>query len=214
MSGWPCRSCRNACCGVFRVFVTPFDLVRIMDGLEVPWQSVCRPVQVDRRTAADGAQAFSLGEEELFLLALHRRATGCRFLLRFDGLQRCGIHSLRPMTCRCFPFEQRGKVAARIGRSPAMTGQGGISRAPRLTKVAHAFCPPTWLPDGEVGRRLEIDLARRSQEAMLTAALLESWHEDGLPAMIAAGIPVEAFGERLECFLAFVLARVRSISSA
>jgi Fe-S-cluster containining protein len=212
-SDWPCRWCRGACCGAFRVFLTPFDLARIMDGLQIPWSSVVRLVQVDRRTIGSRALAFSLGEEEFFLMALHRRASGCRFLLRFDGLQRCGIHAFRPLACRCFPFEQRRQGAVRRRMTPAAAAQNNNSRSRKLTKVPHAPCPPGWLPEGDAFRRLESDVARRAQETLLTEAILESWHEDGLQTMIAAGIPVEAFAERLECFLAFALARVRDIST-
>ena len=179
----PCFSCTVSCCRAFRIYMTPTDLHRISRGLGVPASDFCLPVQCSGETRDHAHLAFSLGEEERFLLALHRRASGCVFLMKVGDHRRCGIHGVRPLVCRSYPLAwNRG----------------------RTCMAQQALCPQPWPTSSAVEAEWAALHQQREQESFQYQALLDTWHEEGLPALRATGLPTRAFRARFGFFLDFL----------
>ncbi|MBF0502602.1 MAG: YkgJ family cysteine cluster protein [Candidatus Riflebacteria bacterium] len=179
----PCTECTANCCGEFRIFITPFDLLRLSKALNVPAGKICLPVQLCLENADHRPSSFSLGEEERFLLALRRRSDRCLFQMNVGGMRRCGVHAFRPLVCRSYPFIFDGR---------------------RLRTVRQFVCPTEWTLTPE--ERVEsISIGKRmSAENMQYEALLETWHEVELPRINREGIASRAFRERFHRYLIFL----------
>jgi|GEM_PF-618329 len=126
----PCENCHAGCCRAFVVPLTGADILRIERGLNLTfWDFACRWADPEGQIARQHAPHFYFDDEPgtPFVISLmHRvsevfpRTTCCRFLLEGTpdaehslGRSRCGIHSLRPATCRVFPtkFNATGELA-------------------------------------------------------------------------------------------------------
>lgn len=180
----PCHDCSVACCRAFRIYLTSFDLQRIVLTLGVAAADICLPVQCAGENLDHRHLSFSLGEEERFLLALRRNRRGCLFLMKIGATQRCGIHQVRPLVCRSYPLIASGR---------------------HLMMARQALCPSPWVLSSAHRKDFQNLQKQRERESFLFQAVLERWHDEGLPALRASGIPVHAFQARFHVFLDFVL---------
>lgn len=179
----PCVTCHTVCCGAYRVYLMPPDLLRLRERLHVPVESLVMPVPLTDENAEQAAWSFSLGEEERFLLGLRRRAGRCLFLLNLGGARRCGVHAGRPLTCRLYPF---------------------TADVRRLRRLARALCPTPWPVDDATRHEVQVMSRRASREALQYEALLDTWHAVALPQLNADGVGRLAFRARFRRFLAFL----------
>jgi len=185
--GSPCAACATLCCGAFRIFLSPFDLVRLSRALELPPECICLPVQLCAENADHAPWSFSLGEEERFLIGLRRKSGHCLFLMNLSGNRRCGVHALRPLVCRSYPWRVEHR---------------------RLHRVRQWLCPTDWPLTAEERHqwcRLGPHLER---EALLYQAFLETWQEDVLPKLGAEGLARLDLRGRFRRFVEFLTARV------
>lgn len=99
----PCFGCTTSCCLDYEVPVNAHDVWRLTRALAVPWEAlVCV-----RPTPATWMESFTLdasGKKQA--LHLVRAAGGaCGLLVTLpDGARRCGVHALRPLACRLYPY--------------------------------------------------------------------------------------------------------------
>jgi Fe-S-cluster containining protein len=94
-----CAGCDVDCCS-YIVPLTVSDAHRIQQQLNLPWTAFATLVPYPTRAVT---WPIRVGRRN-FQLAIKRKRGTCPFRMRFSGLQRCGIHPLRPMACRLFPF--------------------------------------------------------------------------------------------------------------
>ncbi|MFZ2958834.1 MAG: YkgJ family cysteine cluster protein [Candidatus Ozemobacteraceae bacterium] len=180
----PCAACVANCCGAFRIFLSPFDLYRLSDTLCVPAVKLCLPVQLCAENADHLPWSFSLGEEERFLLSLRRRSNHCLFQMNVGGMRRCGVHAIRPLVCRGYPFHWDGR---------------------RLNRVRQFLCPAEWvLTSNERAEWMDLLSRRMSQELFQYEAFLETWHEVELSRLNSEGMAPRAFRDRFSRFLTFL----------
>ncbi len=151
----PCSKCEVSCCSAYSVFVAFQDLIPIARTLKIPFLRFAGFTLFEKSNDCYSPYAFYLGKGKKFLLNLRKkygrppktspsvRFTGtrpsldgrCVFLMRFGKTGRCGIHGMRPMVCRCYPFfEENGN----------------------LTEVPGKLCPVEWIP----GKRDSISFKR------------------------------------------------------
>jgi Fe-S-cluster containining protein len=118
-SAAPCPSCPARCCSS-RVEVSLPDVARLCHRLAVPFSAAFELV-------ADGMRPFPLAEGPRAAV-LRRDPDGyCQYLLRAGGELRCGVHPLRPATCRLYPFTFRvgdQRLGPRHIRCPVPFGLG------------------------------------------------------------------------------------------
>jgi Fe-S-cluster containining protein len=98
-----CFGCSTSCCLDYAVPVNAHDVWRLARALGVPW----RALVTVQPTPGDWMESFALdGSERKFALHLHRRTGGACALLTTlpDGSQRCGVHAIRPLACRLYPY--------------------------------------------------------------------------------------------------------------
>jgi Fe-S-cluster containining protein len=82
----PCVACRAPCCQKADVPLTGHDVWRLVRTLGLPWE------------------AFATYDERGFRLRVSIDGA-CTFLLALpDGWHRCGVHALRPSSCRLYPY--------------------------------------------------------------------------------------------------------------
>jgi Fe-S-cluster containining protein len=100
----PCVECTTGCCTSYIVPLSGFDVWRLCRGLQLPWQEVA-----EVRSAFAHWEGFALhaggARFGLFLRARPRTDT-CHFLMQLPGgAWRCGVHAVRPMACRIYPYK-------------------------------------------------------------------------------------------------------------
>ena len=183
LPAFPCRDCNQGCCAEFTVFVTPFDLRRIAGALDLPSDRFVTPLPCTRQHAGYRPYAFSLGGRRRFLLTLRRRRVGCLFLLRFGKLGRCGIHSLRPRMCRCYPYS-------------AEDGE--------IREIAQSRCPPGKELSPADRREIREAFAAMTGEFLLYREFLDLWHTRELPQRLQEKDFRRDSPSALTAFLAFM----------
>lgn len=122
------------CCSTRTVLPTSGDIRRIATALDVPPESFLRPVPAD---PSDNAGALLAPSWEPFRVALARRPlkgrpATCVFLMQLtDDVARCGLGSLRPLSCQAFPAVGNGllvDVAGDHGCTCRNWGPGDLDR--------------------------------------------------------------------------------------
>jgi Fe-S-cluster containining protein len=169
----PCFGCTTSCCSDYLVAVNAHDLWRLTRELGLPWTALAAV----RSTLPDYAESFALDDSGgRFGFHLHRTASGaCTLLTRLgDGVERCGVHAVRPLACRVYPF------------------QGTWTPYQPIRFVADALCPPPQrarfelkkpelAPEvvQEVGERHRyLRVVRRWDEAARTRPATRPWSVD------------------------------------
>jgi Fe-S-cluster containining protein len=114
-----CAGCSASCCSEHDVEVNGFDLLRLMNGLGMPWDAIVR-VEIQPHALFAGFRLDSGPQHHHFYLK-RRESGACQFLLELSPHRRCGVHGLRPGACRLYPL--------RPNESGSVVG-------------SHALCPP------------------------------------------------------------------------
>ncbi len=136
--------------------ITGADILRIERGLNLTfWDFACRWADPEGQIARQHAPHFYFDDEPdtPFVISLMHRVsevypqtTACRFLVEGTpdtehllGRSRCGIHSLRPATCRVFPtkFNATGELAV-IQEIPPPSRDGD--------EAVYDLCSRQWEP--------------------------------------------------------------------
>lgn len=98
---FPCASCAANCCSSYSVWITPFDAMDISKALEINFEDFLTVEETDNEY-----YYFRLADNRKYALRLKTRGNlECIFLLTINGHNRCGIHSIRPYVCRCYPYD-------------------------------------------------------------------------------------------------------------
>ncbi len=99
----PCARCAAKCCKNYNVYITAYDLERLLEKNENALEAVIA-VRADEVKAplAHGFFLFPKGVlEEYFLFLKRDKKENCVFLGKQNN---CLIYYDRPMTCRVYPF--------------------------------------------------------------------------------------------------------------
>ncbi len=181
----PCATCPTArCCTSFDPELTSADVARLVAqlGLAPEHFATLAPVRAD----AIGPDGVRLGGPETRELRLARTpapkgeggARRCVFLLHLGpGLNRCGVHEVRPALCRLYPSD-----ATRFG---VMVG------------TPLEICPPgAWSPERVDLRPLRAAHAAAALERARWRVFLEVWCS-GPHQRALAGAPLEVARGRL-----------------
>ncbi|MBN2359012.1 MAG: YkgJ family cysteine cluster protein [Deltaproteobacteria bacterium] len=154
-----CAGCEVDCCSSHTVPLTVVDAHRLRRALTLPWSEFVELVPY-RAESPTWPVRLNQGRAQL---ALRRRRRSCVFLLRLGEHRRCGIHGLRPMACRLFPF---------------IADRGAQQRAPAgmLAQRPPRDCPWRWPIAGETSAGLFalIEEDRRARE--LDQEVLRIWY--------------------------------------
>lgn len=154
-----CAGCEVDCCSHYTLPLSVVDAYRIRAALGLPWSEFVEfaPYRPDSPT-----WPVRLADERV-QLALKRRKRSCSFLLRFGPHRRCGIHGLRPMACRLFPF-----IGNHISQRHAPSGMLA-QRPPR-------DCPWRWPIDGDTAAALPGLIDEDERSRALDQEVLRIWH--------------------------------------
>lgn len=154
-----CAGCEVDCCSHYTLPLSVVDAYRIRAALGLPWSEF---VEFTRYRPDSPTWPVRL-EDDRVQLALRRRDRSCSFLLRFGSHRRCGIHGLRPMACRLFPF---------IGNHLSQT------RAPigMLAQRPPRDCPWRWPFNGATAVALPALIDEDERTRALDQEVLRIWH--------------------------------------
>ena len=202
MSASPCATCATArCCTVFDPELTGPDVARLVAHLGLPPAHFAElaPVRAD----AIGLDGVRLGGLETRELRLRRTLLGtgegglrrCVFLMHLGpGLNRCGVHAVRPAVCRLYPSD-----ATRFGV---------------VVGTPSDVCPPdAWVPERVDLRPLRVAHAEAAEERARWRVFLAAWDAAG-PQQRLSRLTVEAArGRFFEALLAFEAAAAGGASS-
>lgn len=134
----PCFGCATSCCLDYEVPVNAHDVWRLMRALDVPWRALVRV----RPTPSTWMESFTLdGSGKKQALHLLRAADGACSLLATlpGGARRCGVHALRPLACRLYPY------------------RGDWSPGAPIRMQADAICPAPQRAAWDAHKRLAAD---------------------------------------------------------
>jgi len=101
----PCATCPGHCCK-HMVAISTVEMFRMAFQLSVPLASFAEAVQPPAsilKTTRMPIIPLAAGPT-LIRLRRHEPAWTCMFLVDVGGLGRCGVYSIRPNTCRLYPF--------------------------------------------------------------------------------------------------------------
>ncbi len=199
----PCATCPTArCCTVFDPELTGADVARLSGRLRLEPRVFAElaPVRAD----AVGPDGIRLGGVETRELRLRRTTTAegeggarrCVFLMHLGpGLNRCGVHAVRPALCRLYPSD-----ATRFG---IMVG------------TPTDICPPdAWAPERVDLVPLRAAHATAAVERARWRAFLEAWDAPAHQRALAS-LPTEVARDRLfAALLAFEEAFARTGSDS
>jgi Fe-S-cluster containining protein len=203
----PCENCHAGCCRAFAVPLTGADILRIERGLNLTfWDFACRWADPEGQIARQHAPHFFFDDEPdtPFVISLMHRVsenfpqtTCCRFLLEGTpdadhplGRSRCGIHNLRPATCRVFPtkFNATGELAV-IQDIPRPTRDGGES--------VYDLCSRQWEPaDLDPVEPLH-DLIVARYEMQFFHRLADQWNQSPRPWAVFPDFLRMVYSQRL-----------------
>jgi Fe-S-cluster containining protein len=149
-----CEGCKAHCCKKFIKFISIHDADRIMKSLKLD------PTHfLDLRPAEGIKNDFPevLINDKPFFLALDSKMAkeDCTFLLEVGSTRRCGIHAIRPMGCKTYPFELKE------------TG---------LETVESVLCPWQYWPKGEEREKYIRDISQSRLEREEYKKIVEKWN--------------------------------------
>ena len=162
----PCSKCEVSCCSAYSVFVAFQDLIPITRTLKIPFLRFAGFTLFEKSNDCYSPYAFYLGQGKKFLLNLRKKSGRlaktslsldgrCVFLMQFGKTGRCGIHGMRPMVCRCYPFlEENGN----------------------LTEVPGKLCPVEWLPGKRDSISFKSDLKKFHSNYRKFGKLVYLWN--------------------------------------
>ncbi len=193
-----CTRCRTArCCTVFDPELTGPDLVRLATALAVPPLAFCRlaPVRADDA----GPDGIRLGGIETWEIRLRRTPAGevpfpggarrCLFLMHLaPGIERCGVHPVRPMLCRTFPA---ARDAERLHVEPAPAV---------CPEEAWKGLPP---PEPELVAALEATFDAADAERARWRRFLDRWHDPAVQGRLRGLSQAEAAAGLIAAIIAF-----------
>jgi Fe-S-cluster containining protein len=175
----PCADCRGPCCFDAAVELTGADLWRLVRALGIPWQDA----------------AIAAPSEPGFALRLKQRANGaCVFAVELaDEFTRCGVHALKPLRCRVYPYYvEHDPPAYRVG-------VGTDARCPELQARAFAAARG-WLDDDVAEQALEARARRRFAAVVPPVAVTADRYVDWVLRLHDALAPLRAAGSGREAW--------------
>ena len=144
-----CMRCGN-CCTRFRVLITPFDIVRLSEGMRLKPAGFADLIPEDKNRTRE-EPALAVGGTPM-LLAIKKRAGGRCFFYSGDS---CSAYAHRPLLCRAYPFVLRGGAV-----------QDASSRA----------CPVKWRPSKNEAKEYQEDAARYALEQKEFKKIAREWN--------------------------------------
>jgi len=184
-----CTRCQAFCCRRLDIHLSAADVARLAAALDVPGESFVELALVEG-SSADSFLLSATGPE--YELVLARRAGGagetddCVFLLQLqDGSRRCGVHALRPLVCRCYPFFLEDML---------------------LRVDADHLCPDDAFDSAQVEAAPQrIEIMRKVVERDVHRLLLDAWNrqvavdEEQSPARTAGDLLAHLFAGDARC---------------
>ncbi len=160
-SSHPCSTCNAPCCRTATVEITTVEALRLafehLLSLEAVVERMDCPPGVDVERLA--SVPIPLRDGLTVLRLRHRPAEdggGCTFLMGALEQRRCGVHALRPGSCRLFPFHiQAGAQSVAVG-DPAV-------------------CPTAWLRTPQLEKDVARDWAAWRRDVRLEKRLVAGW---------------------------------------
>jgi len=153
----PCQLCPGSCCDDLAVTLNVVDVARIHRALHIPVHDfLARYVDEDPK---ERPYAFTIRKQPIALALLPPEGVdrGCSFLLDIGGHRRCGIYSLRPGTCRVYPFTDQGDV---VKHKPG------------------TLCPRRFDLDTVDHEAIKQEIARYQDEWNVHARFAREWNDD------------------------------------
>lgn len=159
----PCVTCAAPCCVGRAVALGAADVGRLQAALGLSWSSFAAVVSDD-----DGFLLAADGPRYGFRLR-HAGDGSCVFAVSLGTTRRCGVHAVRPLSCRVYPWHVALAAAADANLPTA---------APQVALGNDAACPPplaaAWR--ARIGdARADIDAA--VAESAADAAARGRWNE-------------------------------------
>lgn len=151
-----CEGCKAHCCRKFIKFITIHDAARIMKSLKL------EPTDfLDLRPAEGVKGDFPevLIREKPHFLALESKMAkeNCIFQMEISHSPKCGVHGVRPMGCRTYPFE---------------LGKEG------LETVHTVLCPRQYWPQGDEREEYIRYIQQSKQEREEYKNIVEEWNQE------------------------------------
>lgn len=151
-----CERCHGNCCKIFIVFVTAHDVARIIRGLNIDPTCIINyyPEEID-----SNYPSFKMMGKDyvLGLDSKHGSMKDCKFLMELGSYRRCGIHKLRPMNCRTYPFILDGN---------------------NLDFVEEFVCPKQWWPEGEERKGYVDNIIQHHKELEEYKGIVMKWNKN------------------------------------
>lgn len=154
----PCARCPGHCCHLL-LSLTVHDVARICVGLGVPPTAFCR---LEKRSEGWNAPTIDIEGVSHYLMLnsggfLDDGSTkACIFLHNIPGAARCSIYTLRPMTCRLYPFRW---------------WQDG-----QLSEPKKYWCPEGWLVGPQKKRSVVKAIKQSIREEQASAKLIQAFN--------------------------------------
>jgi Fe-S-cluster containining protein len=152
-----CEGCSAPCCKKFIKFITAHDLKRIADGLKLEPVNF---VDIYPASEVNSTMPQIRINNKKYLLALDSKMGNkdCIFIMNLGNSRKCGIHSLRPMGCRTYPF---------ILMSDEFT----------LGLTTEFICPRQWFPENEEKIKYLLVLRQQRKEQEEYFKIVEEWND-------------------------------------
>lgn len=155
-----CSDCAGKCCSSFYVFVTAFDVVRIVEKLGIEPSKFLTAYPAKGLMEPAEYPTFKLTGRN-FLLGLDTKLgkKDCIFLMDINGVKRCGIHAFRPISCRVYPFK--------------------LNKEENLETVEEMLCPKQWWPEGAEREEYKANAKQFRGELEGYKKIVERWNSQG-----------------------------------